>query len=74
MVNNKEYPPAFGKTKKEAKMEAAKIAYQSLGVRPEDQKARGPNYIGIVTNYCDKTGRILNFIEVERCGPRHNLQ
>ncbi|CAK6951763.1 interferon-induced%2C double-stranded RNA-activated protein kinase-like [Scomber scombrus] len=74
VVDNKEYPPAFGKTKKEAKEEAAKIAYQSLDVKSEDQKARGPNFIGIVDHYCQKTCRILNFIEVERCGPPHNSQ
>eukprot|EP00064_Thunnus_orientalis_P023247 superscaffoldBa00008602_g23480 len=74
VVDGKEYPAGFGKTKKEAKEQAAEIAYQSLGVKSTDQRARGPNFVGIVDHYCHKTGRILNFIEVKRCGPPHNLQ
>lgn len=74
MIDGKEYPAAFGRTKKEVKEEAAKIAYQSLGVKSTDQRARRTNFVGIVDNYCQKTGRTLNFIEVKRCGPPHNLQ
>lgn len=74
VVDGKEYPAGFGKTKKEAKEEAAEIAYQSLGVKSTDQRNRGPNFVGIVDHYCHKTGRILNFIEVKRCGPPHNPQ
>ncbi|KAM7409015.1 hypothetical protein PAMA_002640 [Pampus argenteus] len=74
VVDGKKHPAAFGKTKKEAKEEAAKIAYQSLDVKSEDRKARRTNFIGIVHHYCNRTGRILNFIEVKRCGPPHNPQ
>ncbi|KAM7385825.1 hypothetical protein PAMP_001880 [Pampus punctatissimus] len=74
VLDGKKHPPAFGKTKKEAKEEAAKIAYQSLEVKCEDRVARRTNFIGIVHHYCHKTGRILNFFEVKRCGPPHNPQ
>lgn len=37
MVGDKQYPSAYGKTKKEAKEEAAKLAYQEiLAVKPTD--------------------------------------
>uniref|UniRef100_A0A3P9BTU6 Interferon-induced, double-stranded RNA-activated protein kinase n=1 Tax=Maylandia zebra TaxID=106582 RepID=A0A3P9BTU6_9CICH len=30
------------------------------------------NFVGLVHNYCKKTGRIIDIIEVRRCGPQHN--
>nr|XP_020456834.1 interferon-induced, double-stranded RNA-activated protein kinase-like [Monopterus albus] len=73
-VGNKEYPAACGKTKKEAKEEAAKVVCQMLGVTPNNRKYRGPNFIGTVDHYCQKTVRTLNFIEEKRSGPSHNPQ
>lgn len=70
VVGGKEYPTAYGKNKKEAKEEAAKLVYQSLGVTYKDHKPT--NFVGLVHNYCEKTGRIIDIIEVRRCGPPHN--
>ncbi|CAI5653691.1 unnamed protein product [Oreochromis niloticus] len=70
VVDGKEYPTAYGKNKKEAKEEAAKLVYQSLGVTYKDHKPT--NFVGLVDNYCKKTGRIIDIIEVKRCGPPHN--
>ncbi|KAF3708406.1 Interferon-induced, double-stranded RNA-activated protein kinase [Channa argus] len=67
-VGDKEYPAAYGKTKKEAKKEAAKLVYQSFGLKPQN---RPTNFVAFVVNYCLKTGRVHNFIEVKRSGPVH---
>ncbi|KAK2824096.1 hypothetical protein Q5P01_021271 [Channa striata] len=68
-VGDKEYPAAYGKTKKDAKKESAKLVCQSLGMKPQN---RPTNFIGFVVNYCLKTGRLYNFIEVGRSGPVHD--
>ncbi|XP_051815651.1 interferon-induced, double-stranded RNA-activated protein kinase-like isoform X2 [Acanthochromis polyacanthus] len=70
IVDGKTYPTGYGISKKEAKEEAAKLACQSLGITDQ----RRTNFIGIVNHYCQKTKRILNFIEVDRSGPPHNPQ
>ncbi|KAM9365133.1 interferon-induced, double-stranded RNA-activated protein kinase-like isoform 1-T2 [Pholidichthys leucotaenia] len=69
IVGDKPYPVAYGKNKKEAKEEAAKLVYQNLGVTCNYQKPT--NYVGIVHNYCQKTGRSFD-IKVKTCGPVHN--
>ncbi|XP_030603716.1 interferon-induced, double-stranded RNA-activated protein kinase-like isoform X2 [Archocentrus centrarchus] len=63
VVGEKEYPSAVGKNKKEAKEEAAKLVYQSLGVTYKHHKPT--NFVGIVNNYCQKTGRTLDFIKLK---------
>ncbi|XP_019726085.1 interferon-induced, double-stranded RNA-activated protein kinase isoform X2 [Hippocampus comes] len=97
-----EYPVATGTTKKEAKAEAAKLAYhaiyeasQSEGEEPsgassrqeeemseicdktpssktEDDGLIEKNFIGNINEYCQRTHRTPNFIEVQRSGPSHN--
>ncbi|XP_051935381.1 interferon-induced, double-stranded RNA-activated protein kinase [Hippocampus zosterae] len=97
-----EYPVATGTTKKEAKAEAAKLAYhaiyeasQSEGEEPsgassqqeeemseicdktpssktEDDGLIEKNCIGNINEYCQRTHRTPNFIEVKRSGPSHN--
>lgn len=63
VVGDEECPEAVGTTKKEAKEEAAKLACQSLGVKPKEIY-QGTNFSSIVHSYCQKTGRILNFVPV----------
>uniref|UniRef100_A0A3Q3DC30 Eukaryotic translation initiation factor 2 alpha kinase 2 n=1 Tax=Hippocampus comes TaxID=109280 RepID=A0A3Q3DC30_HIPCM len=94
-----EYPVATGTTKKEAKAEAAKLAYHAIyeseGEEPsgassrqeeemseicdktpssktEDDGLIEKNFIGNINEYCQRTHRTPNFIEVQRSGPSHN--
>ncbi|KAM9364943.1 interferon-induced, double-stranded RNA-activated protein kinase-like [Pholidichthys leucotaenia] len=77
VLNGKEYPEAVGKTKKEAKNNAAKNALleeSSLDLGNDATEASTTdktNFIGLVNHYCQKTNRTHSFVEVQRCGPAH---
>ncbi|XP_017292149.1 interferon-induced, double-stranded RNA-activated protein kinase isoform X2 [Kryptolebias marmoratus] len=110
VVGGKEYPAASGRTKKEAKEEAAKLVYKeimgsetldtgdgkdsgtsslhsvdvdkdvslicdqakNLSIQAEDRSFAETNFIGIIYQYCQKTGRSCVFTEDRRCGPSHS--
>ncbi|KAA8583991.1 hypothetical protein FQN60_015199 [Etheostoma spectabile] len=86
VVDGKTYPAATGKTRKEAKEEAAKLVYDVIcGSKPSEEKSdicekitkdKGfteDNFIGLVDHYCLKEKLIHDFILENKCGPPHDL-
>lgn len=110
VVGDKEYPMAFGKTRRQAKEAAAKLVYNEIygsksteGIEVDCNDVSGQhnaefqqnlsdisdrtrrmtlnstesglketNYVGIVNNYCQKTGIEHSYIQVEKSGPPHD--
>uniref|UniRef100_H3C5V6 Eukaryotic translation initiation factor 2-alpha kinase 2 n=1 Tax=Tetraodon nigroviridis TaxID=99883 RepID=H3C5V6_TETNG len=85
IINDRAFPEgvAVGKTKKEAKEEAAKLVYneicgseksdmiKSLSVTTADTER---NYISLINEHCQKKGFSHSFVMVDRQGPSHGPQ
>uniref|UniRef100_A0A668UQD7 Eukaryotic translation initiation factor 2-alpha kinase 2 n=1 Tax=Oreochromis aureus TaxID=47969 RepID=A0A668UQD7_OREAU len=83
VIDGKAYPSGEGKTKKEAKQNAAKKALESLSqlghqdsvesvvLSSKDTSFTETNFIGLVNHYCQKTKRSHSYDEVGRDGPSH---
>ncbi|XP_066552711.1 interferon-induced, double-stranded RNA-activated protein kinase [Amia ocellicauda] len=119
-IDGKEYPEAFGKNKKDAKKEAAKLVYYEMFGKPEELDENGnedqhntssskgsslyetppseilnspssesesqrrrhtsqnesrlhsTNYIGVLNDYCQKTGQALDLKLVDKKGFSHD--
>lgn len=85
--NGRDYPEGVGRSKKEAKHNAAKNAYEILSkgntlTQGPDQSSSEPfdspdkestNFMVKISEYCQQNKYSHNFIEVNREGPSHNL-
>uniref|UniRef100_A0A3B3V1K3 Eukaryotic translation initiation factor 2-alpha kinase 2 n=1 Tax=Poecilia latipinna TaxID=48699 RepID=A0A3B3V1K3_9TELE len=82
VVGDTEYPEVSGKSKREAKEEAAKLVYEminsgqsletkSLSINSEDNCTES-GFVAIIHNYCQRKKLSLEYILVERSGPPHN--
>uniref|UniRef100_A0A3Q2D202 Interferon-induced, double-stranded RNA-activated protein kinase-like n=1 Tax=Cyprinodon variegatus TaxID=28743 RepID=A0A3Q2D202_CYPVA len=74
VVGDKEYPVAYGRTKKDAREEAARLVnrVKRLSLKSDDSILMDTNFIGMVNSYCQKTRRSCVYKEEKRCGPPHN--
>uniref|UniRef100_A0A3Q4N2S3 Eukaryotic translation initiation factor 2-alpha kinase 2 n=1 Tax=Neolamprologus brichardi TaxID=32507 RepID=A0A3Q4N2S3_NEOBR len=71
VIDGKAYPSGEGKTKKEAKQNAAKNALESLSQLGHQDSVESTNFIGLVNHYCQKTKRSHSYDLVGRDGPPH---
>uniref|UniRef100_A0A3B3W0C6 Eukaryotic translation initiation factor 2-alpha kinase 2 n=1 Tax=Poecilia latipinna TaxID=48699 RepID=A0A3B3W0C6_9TELE len=88
VVGDTEYPEVSGKSKREAKEEAAKLVYEMINSgqsleEHKDTKTKSlsinsedncteSGFVAIIHNYCQRKKLSLEYILVERSGPPHN--